>query len=652
MGITDSQSRKKCITFFAFLFVLIPSFSLLSQTAHEELLHHQQRFPNEYYLYNKRNKIYQILIENGALQINAQTEEELMILKELATMSTEQTVQYTPLFPLSEIEAYTLVPNRNKYRKVDITDIKDRHKFDQSIFHDDINEKVFDYKELQVGAKRYLKYTTTYLDPKMLNGYFFGYNVATDNILFQVKVDNRVELGYKEFNIIGLPIHLTIDKQKTITIYTWTCDSLAKVNFYANSPSFQSSIPHIEIYIKKYTIDGVETKMLGSVDDLHRYYSTFLRDLNQEVSPSLKAVTDSLIQGKTNEIEKVKAIYYWVKSNIKYVAFEDGYGGYVPRQASDVCDKRYGDCKDMASITHAMLQYAGIQNVYLTWIGTRDIPYTYKELPTGAVDNHMIVTYKTKDSTYFLDATSEHTPFGYPTEFIQGKEAMLHIDSTHFEIVKVPEISSSKSVYDDSVFLSISNDTIVGIGFASLTGYVRNYYLDINYDLAGDEKLKAVKSFLEKGNNKFYLNDYTEINKQDRDKPLQIKYSFLINNYAIQSGNDLFLNLFLEKPMLGSKIENERKADIAYDYKNVYRYTVCLSLPDNYKVKYIPNTSFFADDLYHFKAEFSQVNNTIILHYELELKTLLLKQDQFNLFNQLLVFLKKEYAENISVTKK
>lgn len=646
------QSKKIKVNYFLILTILLSSFSIYAQAPKDELLLNQLRYPNEYYLYSTRNKVYQINIVNGALKITAQTEEALMILKELATRSTEETVEYTPLFALSNLEAYTLVPAGNKYKKVSIGEVKDRHKFDRSIFHDDINEKVFDYQELQVGAKRYLKYTTTYLDPKMLNGYFFGYNVPTDHVFFQVEVDNAVELGYKEFNTENYPIKLNIEKQKTKTIYTWTCDTMPKTTFFDNSPSFRSIIPHIEIFIKKYTVDGKEVRMLENVEDLHRYYAAFLKDLNVEISPALKALTDSLVAGKSDEIERLKSIFYWVKGNIKYIAFEDGYGGYIPRQASDVCDKKYGDCKDMASITHAMLQYAGIQNAYLTWIGTRDIPYTYEALPTGAVDNHMIVTYETKDSTYFLDATSEHTPFGYPTEFIQGKEAMLHIDSTHFEIVKVPEIPASKNVYEDSVYLVLKRDTIVGEGLATITGYVRNYYLDINYDLTGDEKLKAVKSFLEKGNNKFYLDHFTEFNKTDRDKALGIQYSFLLNNYSIQSGNDQFINLFLEKPMMGSKIDNDRKADIEYDYKDIYRYTVVLEIPEGYKAKYIAPPSNLKNDSYSFSSEFRVFNNTIILKYEIQVNTLLLKQSQFEDYNNLFAFLKKQYSENISITKK
>ena len=71
---------------------------------------------------------------------------------------------------------------------------------------------------------------------------------------------------------------------------------------------------------------------------------------------------------------KARRIYKWVQQNIKYVAFEDGMEGFIPRDASLVCSRRYGDCKDMASILTKMLQYSGVEACFV-WIGTRSLPY-------------------------------------------------------------------------------------------------------------------------------------------------------------------------------------------------------------------------------------------------------------------------------------
>ena len=96
-----------------------------------------------------------------------------------------------------------------------------------------------------------------------------------------------------------------------------------------------------------------------------------------------------------------------------------------------------------------MLKIAGIKG-YLTWIGTRDIPYNYTELPTPFTDNHMILTYKNGGKVYFLDATGQYLPLELPSSFIQGKEALVGIDSTEYEILKVPVIDADVNSHIDS----------------------------------------------------------------------------------------------------------------------------------------------------------------------------------------------------------
>ena len=55
----------------------------------------------------------------------------------------------------------------------------------------------------------------------------------------------------------------------------------------------------------------------------------------------------------------------------------------------------------MASLIVTMLKVAGVKS-YRTWIGTRDLPYKYSQVPTPLVDNHMIATYIAADGQYYF----------------------------------------------------------------------------------------------------------------------------------------------------------------------------------------------------------------------------------------------------------
>src|SRR5690242_9074625 len=97
-----------------------------------------------------------------------------------------------------------------------------------------------------------------------------------------------------------------------------------------------------------------------------------------------------ITQGKTTDADKIKAIYYWVQDNIRYIAYEDGYSGYIPASAQEVLSKKYGDCKGMANLLTEFLKLAGY-DAHFTWIGTRSIPYP-QNTPALCVNNHAIVT--------------------------------------------------------------------------------------------------------------------------------------------------------------------------------------------------------------------------------------------------------------------
>src|SRR6202012_5439792 len=139
------------------------------------------------------------------------------------------------------------------------------------------------------------------------------------------------------------------------------------------------------------------------------WFYSMVKDVNTSISPEVKKVVDSITAGAKSNIEKVKRIFYWVQDHITYVAYEDSLGGFVPREATLVCSRRFGDCKDMASTLVEMIRAAGLE-AHQTWIGTRDIPYSFEDVPSPTSTNHMICTYIENGNYHFLDATGRDSP--------------------------------------------------------------------------------------------------------------------------------------------------------------------------------------------------------------------------------------------------
>jgi transglutaminase-like putative cysteine protease len=153
------------------------------------------------------------------------------------------------------------------------------------------------------------------------------------------------------------------------------------------------------------------------VADQYAWYRYILKDLSNNETV-IKAKADDIVAGKTDDMDKVKSIFYWVQNNIRYIAFEDGIAGFLPDKAEEVLRKKYGDCKGMANLTKELLKSQGF-DARLCWLGTNHIAYDYST-PSLAVDNHMIcaLIYKGK---IILDATEDYLSMNDYAERIQGR---------------------------------------------------------------------------------------------------------------------------------------------------------------------------------------------------------------------------------------
>ena len=74
----------------------------------------------------------------------------------------------------------------------------------------------------------------------------------------------------------------------------------------------------------------------------------------------IKAKVAELIAGKTTEEEKVRAIYAYVSTQIRYIGVAFGIGRYQPHHALEVFENQYGDCKDKHTLLAAMLEAIGL----------------------------------------------------------------------------------------------------------------------------------------------------------------------------------------------------------------------------------------------------------------------------------------------------
>ncbi|MDB9799002.1 transglutaminase-like domain-containing protein, partial [Flavobacteriaceae bacterium] len=393
-------------------------------------------------------------------------------------------------------------------------------------------------------------------------------------------------------------------------------------------------------------------KLLDGVGGLYSWYYSLVENINKEgTDPELEALVAELIKGKTSDLEKVKALYYWTQKNIKYIAFEYALGGFIPREANDVFQKKYGDCKDNSSILYKMLEIAGLEG-NLTWIGTRKIPYTYEEVPTPAVDNHMILSYEYNNKTYYLDATGRYIQIDYPSSFIQGKEALI-ANGKSYKIKKIPVIAANLNTITDSTYLKISGRDIIGSSQTKLSGYLKN---NLFYNLENTRKEAAVKELynkrFSKGSNKFLITSFTEENKFSYEEDFLVRYNFTIQDYVQNIGSEIFINPHINNNIAGIKTKKDRKYAIEFDYKKQYSYTNTIEIPEGYTVSYIPTSVSLGTELLSVNLSYSKVNNTLVCQQDVVFNFINLSVAAQQKVNAIIEQTEKAFKEVIVLQKK
>ena len=530
-----------------------------------------------------------ISLKGDSVQVLARHHYDMLHLDAQSAMYANDKVYSSHFSRLQKLEAQTMVPVGNGYKAVRVTSFKEKFEMQPGVFFDDTRSTTFSFPAVAPGARTVSDYTVRLPDARFLMPFYVGSYVPTRHAELTITAPKSVKISYKIFHAEQTPIAFTTQEKGGSVVYRWTADNLPSPPREDEGPESAYYLPHIVYYIEEAPTAAGPRKVLGGVNDLYAMYAGFTANLDQQENPALRHIVDSLVVGAKTEEDRVKRVYYWVQDNIRYVAFENGMSGFVPREAGLVCGKRYGDCKDMANLTREMLRMAGVK-AYLTWIGTRDLPYRYSELATPGVDNHMIATYEARPGQYvFLDATSKYTPYGMPSSMIQGKEALLALDATHCKIVNVPVMDKARSQSVDVSRLVLDGSGLVGQGQLALAGYPKifqSYHLD---GLDKEEEAKYVKSLLERGNNKFFVDTYAVTNLDAREQPLTIDYAYRLQDYVQRLDDEIYVNLSLAQPYAHARIDAAKRRLPRYnEYAHTDRTRTEFEIPAGYDVAYLP----------------------------------------------------------------
>jgi hypothetical protein len=593
-----------------------------------------QKFPDEPAVYVERSEVLNLVLDGDSIKAWSDLTQDMLHLKDQTEIFADKKIYGSSFTEIADIKAKTLVWDKSRYKEMSVTSFKKNDSRSDGIFFDDSYYYSFDFPSVASQSRTFLQYRENIKDIKFLSGYMMQSNLPHALSQYTIKASKGIELSYRLLNDRDNRITFQKTEKGGFVYYQWTAKDLPALDFESNAPSLTYFAPYVECHVRSYTTKKGTVRVLSDLGDLHRWYSAFTKNLESSASPELEAVVKDIKAKSNTEMDIVKGVFYWVQDNIKYIAFEQGMRGLIPHPASYVCEKRYGDCKDMANLIVSMLHMAGVNNAYRTWIGTRSLPFRYSEFPTPIVDNHMIATYVSPAGEYiFLDGTGNYTKVGLPSSMIQGKEAFISIGPDKYEVKVVPEISADQNRMLDSVKIKLDAGKLLGTGRLRFDGYAKVFN---GYDVDrvnADDVRKEVFAYTTKGSNKFDLRKYEIIDLEDRDKPTIINYDFTVGDYIQSVGDEIYVNLNLTKSRRNKQLPLTRIAPFERDYKGVHEEVVEFEVPENYTVEYLPKNAAYSSEPFSFAVSYTMQPGKIIYRRQIRLDDFFLEPGQFKDWN-------------------
>ena len=638
----------KLLVLFVQSLLLLP---VLAQAQSLEAM--KQLFPDKMAIFSSIHRSVEIDFKKGVPFAASRQVTELMILDDNAQgIYNKDKVYHSSFNELTKVEAYTLVPEGNTTTKIKVSDFKTQSSPGKGVFYDDSKETSFDYPRMMKGSVAHVETNHYSKDIRFLSTFYFSNYLPAHQSKYSVTYPDDMDIRYiirnDEKNIVSVKETVKGKKKKL----EFTANDVKNYEMFGDGATVPYYGLHVIVYVASYKSNKETIPVFGSIDALYKWNAVFLDKINVSPDEQLLKITDSICVNKKSDREKAQAIFLWVQHHIKYVAFEAGLEGFIPRQAADVCSKRYGDCKDMASILTAMLKIKGL-DAYFTWIGTRSIPYSYTEVPLPITDNHMICALRINKAWVFLDATDPNCIFGMPTSGIQGKEALISLGTEQFEVVKVPVMAASVNTITDSTLLTVKDNLVSGNCSVVYDGYFGgDLYNNLQYNKGDDERVYARRR-MAKGTNKFIMKDYRVTLTDPANRTGNISATFDIPDYAKSIAGEIYLNLNLEKLFTTTPIDtSKRKVAIEIDHLYTINQVHTLKIPEGYLPDYIPANTVISNDLLDLSIVYKKGVGEISATQQLVMKKLYIQPKDFATWNKVVTIISPAYKEQVVLKKR
>jgi hypothetical protein len=418
-------------------------------------------------------------------------------------------------------------------------------------------------------------------------------------------------------------------------LYRWAEKSIPKVVSEPGMPGWaEVAVPlHVSTY--------------KTWNQLSHYWWGLVRD---QLTPNdeLRRTVDTLLKNVDRKDDQavIRAVYNFVVTNTRYVALEFGIHGYKPYRVDQILARRFGDCKDKASLIHAMLKLAGVDS-RMVLLRMRNLGTLTEDVASLAAFNHAIV-YVPKYQL-FLDGTAEfHNSHELPSADHRANVLIVEPDGTS-NFLTTPEAKAEDNTTKLTMDVTLKLDGAAEVkGSSTVSGQTapeyRRAYRTVATRKSTFERAWA-QSFPGLTVDEMTLNDTTLL-----DDDVQVGFKMSVPRYSeVLPGAALrFLPFGTGRTYQQAyATQVKRQFDLVMQGPWMNQFTVRYSLPPGYTVAELPPAMEEKQAWGRVRLTYRQEGDKLIAEGEVAMTSARVPADDYTTFRNFLGRVDQAFARKV-----
>ncbi|UUC46833.1 DUF3857 domain-containing protein [Flavobacterium cerinum] len=471
-----------------------------------------------------------------------------------------------------------------------------------------------------------------------------GYAQSLLKSEYKITYPYDLKLKYKGYN---LDTYKVLKTEKGTEI-SFTLENVPALRHEEYAPGFKKLIPYVRFGFSKFSLEGTDG-VADNWKDFGLWMNEKLLQDTQELPLETQTAVKKLVENEKNPIDKARKIYRYVQDKTRYISIQVGIGGWKPMKAVDVDRLGYGDCKALSNYTKALLNVVGIPSFYTVIYGNTQKEDIQDDL-VSIQGNHAILTIPDNGKYYFLECTSQITPFAYQGKFTDDRMALL-MKPEGGELIRTADIPDAENSQK-----SKGNYTVDSQG--NFKGEVLIVSEGTQYESKYELKRRS-KEESDKFYKKYFANiENLKVNSvQFEDDPDNVKFKERIaiqaEGYGTPSGERLLFpaNAFNVSRHIPQRYRN-RKLPFHLE-RGYHDYDeIIIQLPEGFTVEGLPQNTVLNTKFGEYKTEYTiQGKDKIVAVRSMLLKRGMYPKEDYEEFRKFMELTARNDNAKISLTK-